>query len=59
MDRKTITMNPIGTIYSPYKQFKDMPYKTIATVDLRKVQVAAFLLTFTLQWQLKLPGKPL
>jgi len=25
MDKKTITMNPIGTIHSPYKQFKDMP----------------------------------
>ena len=25
MDRKTITMKPIGTIHSPYKQFKDMP----------------------------------
>ena len=25
MDKKTITMNPIGTIHSPYKQFKNMP----------------------------------
>jgi len=46
MDKKTITMNPIGIIHSPYKQAKDMPIQgkfkpsVKAQIELKKEYTA-------------------